>query len=98
MVELQLVKEERAAEAHYPAVPQDVSVQPLVLDYQDRKHVFLYNPTNAPVVLNSEQGGEWSTQVPAYGWANCSFPPGTRLKASVANTVIKAKSTDEVIP
>lgn len=91
-------KMKREIEPNFPSVPQDVSIQPIILDYNNRKHLFAYNPTNAPITLTSDGGGDWSTSVPAFGWANVSFPSGTRLKASAANTIIKLKATDEAIP
>src|SRR5690348_2360291 len=93
LIELLIVREERAARPEWLEVPQDVSLQPIILDYKNRKHLFAYNPSGSPVTLTSDQGGEWNTSIPANGWANISFPPNTRLKASAANTIIKIKCT-----
>lgn len=77
-------------------VPADVSVQAYVVNYKNRKHIFIYNP-GAQMTL-TDVAGEWKQTLNAQSWTNVSIPNGTRLTASSGPAVIKVKCTDEVIP
>lgn len=91
-------KLEREIEAHFPNLPGDISIQPWIVDYMNRKHIFAYNPTSSPITLTSDDNNAWGTVLAANSWTNISYAPGTRLKASAANTVIRVKCTDELVP
>lgn len=91
-------KLEREVEPHYPNMPTDISVQPWVVDYMNRKHIFAYNGTGSSITLTSDDNNAWKTVLPANTWTNISYAPGTRLQATALNSVIRVKCTDELIP
>jgi hypothetical protein len=78
-------------------VPSDVSTQPYVVNYKNRRHIFIYNPSATAITLQ-DGTGEWVIKLPANDWANVSIPNSTQLKASTGPAVIKVKCTDEVVP
>lgn len=79
-------------------IPSDISIQPYIVNYNDRKHIFAYNPSTTAITL-SDATGEWNTSLPASSWTNISFPQSTRLKATTGTgVVIKIKCTDEMVP
>lgn len=90
-------KIEREVQPQFLSVPQDVSVQPIILDYLNRKHIFAYNGTSTAIIMTSDDGNAWGTSLPATSWTNISYPPGTRLLATTHAT-IRIKCTDELIP
>lgn len=78
-------------------VPQDVSKQPYIVNYKNRRHIFIYNPAATPLTLK-DGTGEWTIALAATSWNNVSIPNGTQLTASSGPATIKVKCTDEVIP
>jgi hypothetical protein len=76
-------------------VPPDVSITPYTVDYKNRRHVFAYNPSTSIITL-IDAAGEFTTQLSAQSWTNISFPPGTKLKATIAGTSFKVLCTDEI--
>lgn len=90
-------KMEREVEPHFPNIPQDVSLQPIILDYMNRKHIFAYNGSGSSITLNSDDNNAWKTVLPANSWTNISYPPNTRLTATSSSS-IRIKCTDEMIP
>lgn len=85
-------------------VPADISIQPYVVNYRNRKHIFIYNPQTYVVNL-SDNAGEFTTQLLPNTWNHIDFPNGTRLQAVsgssgtivAAGVVIKVQCTDELI-
>lgn len=95
MIELIIEMFERSIEPRYPPVP-DAHQIPYTIDYQNRKHIFAYNPTNASITL-TDTAGEWTFVLPQNAWTNISGPQGTKLSAS-ATAIFRVKCTDELIP
>lgn len=77
-------------------VPADVSAIPYVVNYRNRRHIFIYNP--GTTLTLTDTAGEWKQTLNAQTWTNVSIPNGTRLTATTGPAVIKVKCTDEVIP
>lgn len=81
-------------------VPSDISAQPYVVNYKNRRHIYIYSKAPWPVVLK-DNSGEWSTTLLPRTWTNVDFPNGTRLLAvnPVPGTpvTIKALCTDEFV-
>jgi hypothetical protein len=73
------------------------SSNPYIVDYQERKHIFLWLPSTS-LTLSFEDYGQGTVQ--AQVWTNIGMPVGTRVLAvgQVANTPIFVCCTDEVIP
>lgn len=78
-------------------VPQDVSKQPYIVNYKNRRHIFIYNPSSTALTL-TDGTGEWKTSLPAYTWSNVSYQNGVQLTASASPATIKVKCTDEIVP
>jgi len=66
--------------------------QPLIIDYKERKYLFVRSSTN--FTLSLEDIG--SLPVPANTWVNLSYQQGIRLVPSVAATVL-VRATDNYI-
>jgi hypothetical protein len=69
--------------------------QPYILDYKERKHVFVFNYAAAAVTLTTSEGINIS--LPPQVWTNIGFRPDTQL-SSTATTALEIKCTDEVQP
>lgn len=77
----------------------EISVsKPWIVDYQNRKHLFLWNPATSAITLSFEDYG--SGPVASQQWINIGMPPGTRVLApnNATNTPLLLVCTDEVIP
>lgn len=70
--------------------------QPYKVNYNNRKHIFAYNPTNTAIPLTSSDNF-WSTSLPGNTWTNISFPEGVILN-SATPTQFYTKCTNEVTP
>lgn len=73
------------------------ATQPYVVDYKDRRHVFIWTPTSQAVSLEDFGNGTLAAQV----WTNLGLPQGLKIYATgVTNgTVpIMIRCTNEVIP
>lgn len=68
--------------------------QPYVVNYKNRKHIFLFNPTVTAITLTSNDG--ISFVLPAQQWVNLGLRPSTPLSASSGRILIKC--TDEAVP
>lgn len=77
-------------------VPADVSTMPYVVNYKNRRHIYIYNP--GTVLTLTDTAGEWKQTLNPQSWTNVSIPNGTRLTATTGPAVIKVKCTDEVVP
>lgn len=74
------------------------SSKPYVLDYQERRHVFLWLPSSS-LQLSFEDYGTGT--VSAQLWVNLGMPSGIRIFAPLVTTTttpIYIRCTDEVIP
>lgn len=80
-------------------VPQDVSVQPYVVNYKNRRHIYIYSKSPWPIVMQ-DVSGEYSTTLHPRTWTNVDFPNGTRLQAinpqAGMAVGIRVKCTDEM--
>lgn len=69
--------------------------QPFVLDYKNRKHIFLYQNSGASInLVNTEFG---SIPLTDASWTNWPFPQGTKWTLS-ASALLNIRCTDEVVP
>lgn len=78
-------------------VPSDISKQPYVVNYKNRRHIFIFNPGSTALTL-TDGTGEWKVSLPPNAWSNVSFPNSLQLTASAGPAIIKVKCTDEVVP
>jgi hypothetical protein len=76
-------------------MPVDSSIQPYTVNYNNRKHIFAYNPGATPIIL-VDNAGEYTAQLTPLTWTNISFPNGTKLKAQAANQVFRVLCTDDM--
>jgi hypothetical protein len=72
-----------------------LGTQPYVVDYKNRRHIFVYNYSTTTVVLTSNDGKV--INLPPQVWSNLGFQQGTSL-STTATTLLEIKCTDEVIP
>lgn len=72
------------------------SSAPIVLDYRDRKHIFIWSANSLTISL--EDIGTLSLS--ANAWTNISFRPGLNLLATGQSSVVYVliKQTDETVP
>lgn len=76
-------------------VPSNVFAQPYIVNYRNRRHIYLFNPSSSTVTL-SDNAGEWITVLSPNNWTLMSAPSGTQLKANLNPCVIRAICTDEI--
>ena len=71
-------------------------VQPLLLNFKDRKHLFIFSPT-ALSFLPEDLG---IMAIPAATWTNITFEPGFRCftQGTPNGIQVYLKATDEIIP
>jgi hypothetical protein len=91
--------DEFLAELYKKNTPQSntfqLGTQPFVLDYKNRRHIFVYNYSTASVTLAANDGQ--TVILPPQVWSNMGFNQGTSFNTT-ATTLIEVKCTDEVIP
>ena len=68
--------------------------QPFVLDYKNRKHVFVFNPTGSAIIMTTNDG--ISVTLPSQAWTNIGLEPSTAFSAASGRVVVKC--TNEVTP
>ena len=74
---------------------QTIGPQPYVINYKNRKHLFMYTPTSFTGTMQ-DLG---TVSFVAGNWYNMSFRPGTTLTVtSVASVNVLLKATDEIVP
>ena len=73
------------------------ATRPWIVDYRNRKHVFLWLPSTA-LTLSFEDYGQGVVQ--AQSWVNLGLPVGIRVFApnQSSDTQILLRFTDELIP
>ena len=73
------------------------ATQPYVVDYKERKHVFLWLPSSA-ITLKFEDYGSGTVQ--AQVWTNLGMPAGIKVTApnNSSTTPIMVRCTDEDVP
>lgn len=77
-------------------VPPDISLLPYVVNYQNRRHVYAYNPTANNIVL-IEKSGDFSVTLLPYVWNLIAAPNGTQLLATTGPAPVQVLCTDEVL-
>lgn len=77
-------------------VPPDVSLLPYVVNYQNRRHIYAYNPTASNIAL-TEKSGDFSVTLLPYVWNLIAAPNGTQLLATTGPAPIQVLCTDEVL-
>lgn len=77
-------------------VPPDVSLLPYAVNYQNRRHIYAYNPTSVNIVL-IEKSGDFSVTLLPYVWNLIAAPNGTQLLATSGPAPIQVLCTDEVL-
>ena len=73
------------------------STKPYIIDYKERKHVYIWLPSSA-LALSFEDYGSGTVQ--AQVWTNLGLPEGIRVFATAqtsGTTPLYVKCTDEVI-
>lgn len=72
------------------------STQPWVVDYRNRKHIFLWFPTAQTVSFEDFGTGPVTAQV----WMNIAMPPSTRMFITSSSALVEfmVRYTDEIIP
>jgi len=72
------------------------NTQPYVVDYRNRKHIFVWFPTAQTISVDDYGTGPVQAQV----WINLGLQQGTRLLITsvTAPTEIFIRCTDEIIP
>lgn len=72
------------------------NTQPWIVDYRNRKHIFLWFPTAQTLSFDDYCTGPVQAQV----WMNIGMPQGTRMFITNATgpTEFMVRWTDEVIP
>lgn len=76
-------------------IPSDVSLQPYVVNYYNRRHIFAYNASTSAIVL-VDRASEYSTTLNPQAWTNISFPSQTQLLATKGPATFKCICTDEI--
>lgn len=96
---LTVEKELRLSQPIYDdMVPADVSVMPYIVNYRNRRHIFIYN-TEVTAVTLSDNAGEWTLTLQPQTWTFLGAPQGTQLKATTGTgVVIRVLCTDEILP
>lgn len=77
-------------------VPPDVSLLPYVVNYQNRRHIYAYNPSSSNIVL-TEKAGDFSVTLLPYTWNLIAAPNGTQLLAQTGPANIQVLCTDEIL-
>lgn len=72
------------------------NTQPWVVDYRNRKHIFIWFPTAQTIQFDDYGTGPVQAQV----WMNIGMPQGTRMFITSATglTEFMVRCTDETIP
>jgi hypothetical protein len=90
-----------AATIHRPPIDDMVqlsSTKPYVIDYKERRHVYIWLPSTA-LALSFEDYGSGTVQPQI--WVNLGMPQGIKVFATAitsGTTPIFIRCTDEVIP
>ena len=94
--ELDAIKKAVQSTAKKPpidATPQISTTQPLIVDYKERRHLFLWSPNN--LTLTVEDIG--TLTVTSNTWYNIGYPPGFRLTPVSQSSLVPVflRATDE---
>lgn len=85
---------------HRPPIDKTFQIsssQPYIVDYQERKHIYIWLPSVSLTLSFDDYG---TGMVQAQVWTNIAMPPGVRIFApnNATTTPIMVRCTDEMVP